>query len=148
MSNTLATVLITIAAVQTVNFILLVLGENFNFGWKYEDWTKRICCLVPWLIITLFLLPRLIYTAVKRLRHPASKYVLYRIRSNEAYLAQRVFIGKSKTYQDAVDMMNEDVESLNEQTGMNFKLGINNRDCSYIFKEDDGSVIMYEIVKQ
>ena len=148
MSNTLATVLITIAAVQTVNFIVLVLGENFNFGWKYEDWAKRICCLIPWLIITLFLAPRLIYTAVKRWRHPAPKYVLYKVISDEAYLARRVFIGKSKTYPDAVDMMYEDVESLNKQTGMNFKLDINNRDCSYIFKEDGGSVIMYEIVKQ
>ena len=84
--------------------------------------------------------------AVKRRRHPTPKYALYRVRSNET--SAQVFIGKSKTYPDAVDMMNEDVELLNEQTGMDFKLDINNRDGSYIFKDDDGSVIMYKIVKK
>ena len=68
MNDRLVTVLITIAAVQTFNFIVLALDEEF--GWKYEDWAKRICCFTPWLIITLFLLPRLIYTAVQRWRHP------------------------------------------------------------------------------
>ena len=45
-------------------------------------------------------------------------------------------------------MMNEDVELLNEQTGLDFNLDTDNRDGSYIFKDDDGSTIMYEIVKQ
>lgn len=69
MSNTLIAVLITIVAVQTFNFIILALDEEF--GWKYEDWAKRICCLTPWLIITPFL--RLIYIAVKKWRHTTSK---------------------------------------------------------------------------
>ena len=45
-------VLITIAGVHVVNFIVLALDEEF--GWKYEDYAKRFCCLSAYLVMFLF----------------------------------------------------------------------------------------------
>ncbi len=143
MNDTLLTVLITIAAVQTVNFILLVLDEEF--GWKYETWVKRICCLVPWLIITLFLSPRLIYMAVKRRRRP--KYFLYKTQIGENPKGRK-YVNRFNTYPDAYDFMEEDVMYLFEEKGSTFTLDSDDRNGTYIFKDGNGTFVKYEIIKR
>ena len=72
MNNTLATVLITIAAVQTVNFIALFVDESVFYR-KYEDWGKRICCLFPFLLVNLILFPATLYRKSLRRRQRQRK---------------------------------------------------------------------------
>lgn len=153
MNYTLAVVLATIAAVHVINFLVLWADELF-FSWKYEDWTKRICCLTAWLAVTLFLLPVLIYRAVQRWRRHVPRYCLYRTLvkgwENWDYYdgPDKVFINSFTTFQNAYEVMERDVKSLQDETETTLKL-LDGKQGTYKFV-DAGSekCVMYKIVKR